>query len=314
MAPLAPLLARADVTDVWINRPCEAWVESVGGGIARVELPGLDEGALWGLARQFAAAGHQGVSRAQPLLAATLPGGVRVQVVAPPATRGSVVIAIRKQAAPGRGLGDYLADGGFGDVGVGAGQGARAPIILPDAGDGAEVTAFLRGAVAARRNIVVSGGTGTGKTTFLNALLREIPLSERLLLIEDTPELELVHPNAVGLVAVRGGQGEADVGMADLLGAALRLRPDRIILGELRGAEAFSFLRSIGTGHPGSLTTLHADSPQGAVEQLVLMALGAGSGLSRGDILDYITATVDIIVQLERVDGRRRVAQLWALR
>src|SRR5690606_19074788 len=124
----------------------------------------------------------------------------------------------------------------------------------------------LQEAVRNRRNVLISGGTSTGKTTFLNALLREIPAAERLVLIEDTPELDMTHANAVGLLAARSALGEAAVKPEDLLMAALRLRPVRIILGELRGAEAFTFLRAVNTGHPGSMTTTHADDPARAVE------------------------------------------------
>ena len=140
---------------------------------------------------------------------------------------------------------------------------------------------FLRQAVRLRKNIIVSGGTSTGKTTFLNALVKEIPLGERLIMIEDTPEIRLEHPNAVGLVAARGTLGEARVNVEDLLQASLRMRPDRILLGELRGPEAYSFLRAVNSGHPGSITTVHADSPRAAVDQIALMVMQAGANLSR---------------------------------
>jgi type IV secretion system protein VirB11 len=164
--------------------------------------------------------------------------------------------------------------------------------------------------VRAGKNIVVSGGTSTGKTTFLNALLKEVPLDQRLVLIEDAPEVRLVHPNAVGLVAVRGEQGEARVTAEDLLQASLRLRPDRIILGELRGAEAFSFLRAVSSGHPGSMTTVHADNPAGAIDQLALMALQAGVNLRRADVVDHVRRVVDIFVQLHRESGVRKVREV----
>ena len=136
----------------------------------------------------------------------------------------------------------------------------------------------------ARRNILVSGGTSTGKTTFLNSLLAEVPREELLILIEDTPELQLEHENAVGLIAARGELGEAHVSAEDLLIAALRMRPDRIILGELRGTEAFTFLRAVNTGHPGSMTTIHADTPQRAIEQLSPLVLQARSTLRRAAV------------------------------
>lgn len=132
------------------------------------------------------------------------------------------------------------------------------------------------------------------------------------MLIEDTAELQLVHENAVGLVAARGELSEAQITAEDLLIAALRMRPDRIILGELRGVEAFTFLRAVNTGHPGSMTTIHADTPARAIEQLALLVLQAGSKLSREDVRHYVRQSVDVFVQLERRGGKRRVSQVLA--
>jgi len=176
--------------------------------------------------------------------------------------------------------------------------------------DEGRISDFLRLAVRARKNIIVSGGTSTGKTTFLNALMKEIPAHERLILIEDTPEVKLGHANAIGLVAVRGALGESGVTVDDLLQASLRMRPDRIILGELRGAEAFSFLRAVSSGHPGSITTVHADSPRAAVDQIALMVLQAGANLGRAEITDYVGGVVDVAVQLARRSGRRLVSEV----
>ena len=156
----------------------------------------------------------------------------------------------------------------------------------------------------------MSGGTSTGKTTFLNALIREIPPHERLLLIEDTPELAVEHDNLVGLVAVRGSLGEARVTPDDLLTASLRMRPDRIILGELRGSEALAFLRAINTGHPGSLSTIHANSPAQALEQLALFILQSGTNLRRADIIDYAESVVDVTVQMQQVASQRIVGEI----
>lgn len=171
----------------------------------------------------------------------------------------------------------------------------------------------LRAAVAARKTILISGGTSSGKTTFLNALLKEVPSHERIVTVEDTPEINVSRPNCVSLVAVRGEQGEAKVGTDDLLQASLRLRPDRIILGEVRGPEAVTFLRAINTGHPGSFTTIHANTPAGALEQLALMAMQAGIGLARADTLAYIRSLVDVVVQLGRVDGQRQLLAIEGL-
>lgn len=162
----------------------------------------------------------------------------------------------------------------------------------------------------ARKNILISGGTSSGKTTLLNSLIGEIPAAERLIFIEDTPELRLSHANGVGLVAVRGGQGEALVAAEDLLQAALRMRPDRIIVGELRGREAFTFLRAINTGHPGSMTTIHADSPDRAIVQVAMMTVESGLQLSFSDAHELAREMVDVVVQLGRPGGRRSVTDL----
>lgn len=314
LAPLAPWLARGDVSDLFINRPGEVWVESVGGVLECLAVPALDEERLWLIARQVAAVSHQGIGRAHPLLAASLPDGARVQVVAPPATRGGMAIAIRKQAVRDMELGDYAAVGAFAGLNVEVGRGAPRPVF----GDAVQVLAdpagFLARAVQGRANILVSGGTSTGKTCLLGALLRAVPAHERMVLIEDTPELPQTHANSVGLVATRGLTGEAQVSTEDLLQASLRLRPDRIILGEVRGGEAASFLRAVNTGHAGSLTSIHADSPEGALEQLAMIVMQGGSRLSRGDILDYARAVIDVIVQMERQGGERRISRIMLTR
>ena len=311
LQPFAPWLEREDVTDIFVNRPGELWVETVGGGLERVEAPELDDTLLWRLARQIASLTHQGISREHPLLAATLPDGARVQVCAPPATRGDLALAIRKHVTADLGLDDYAAQGAFEAVRRSDGEaGDGADAELARLLDGGDVGGFLRAAVRARRNVVVSGGTSTGKTTFLNALLKEAPAHERLVVIEDTPEVRLTHPNAVGLVAVRGELGEARIGPEELLQASLRLRPDRIILGELRGREAFQFLRAVNSGHPGSITTVHADSPAGARDQIALMVLQAGAHLGRAEIVDYVAGVVDVFVQLSREQGRRKVSEV----
>jgi type IV secretion system protein VirB11 len=172
---------------------------------------------------------------------------------------------------------------------------------------------FLRQAVADRRTILISGGTSSGKTTFLNSLLRAVPETERIVLVEDTPEVAVGQSNLVGLVAVRGDLGEARVGVDDLLQAALRLRPDRVIVGEIRGREATTFLRAINTGHPGSFTTIHANTPDGALDQLALMVMQSGLGLSRDETLAYAGSVIDIVVQLSRRGGQRGISDIRVL-
>lgn len=164
---------------------------------------------------------------------------------------------------------------------------AEAEALVGELIDAGDVTNALRLAVCSRLNVLVSGRTSTGKTTFLNALVAEIPSSARLIFIEDTPEIRIGHYNAVGLIAARSDRGEARVNANDLVSASLRMRPDRIILGELRGNEAFAWLRAVNTGHPGSISTIHADLPEGAVEQLALLVLQGGGQLTRSDIRDF---------------------------
>lgn len=311
LAPLVGMLARPDVTDIYVNRPGELWAETITGTIERHDVPALDEPTLARLARQIAALSHQGISREHPLLSATLPDGARAQVVAPPATRGPLALAIRKHVSPDLTLEDYVAAGAFAETRGGkAGDRSETDRVLAAMLDSGDMAGLLAMAVKARRNILVSGGTSSGKTTFLNALIREIPAEERLILIEDTPELIVQQENVVGLLAARSALGEAQVSANDLLAASLRMRPDRIILGELRGDEAFAFLRAINTGHPGSMTTVHADGAERAVEQIVMLTLQAGSQLNRDDIRHYIRSTVDVFVHLERKAGRRRIAEV----
>lgn len=316
LAPFAEILAQDEVTDIFVNRPGECWIETKGGAIERRTLPSLDEQAIMRLARQIAALTHQAINREHPLLSATLPDGSRIQIVAPPATRGPPAFAIRKHAPSPLTLDDYVTDGSFANSITGRAVSAPLSVLdeidrLLDSGDHG---AALRAAVRGRTNILISGGTSTGKTTFLNALLGEIPADERLIFIEDTPELRILHDNAIGLIAARSALGEAAVTANDLVSASLRMRPDRILLGELRGNEAFAFLRAINTGHPGSMTTIHADSVDGAFEQLALLVLESGTRLSRADVMHYAKVTIGVVVQLGRRDGIRSVLEVRTIR
>ncbi|WP_446532496.1 P-type DNA transfer ATPase VirB11 [Qipengyuania flavescens] len=300
LAPFREWLERDTVTEVLVNRPGEVWVEDAAlGGMHKVERPEIDDRLIQRLAEQVARVSHQGINREHPLLGATLPDGARIQFCGPPAARKHWALAIRRHRRLDLPLDAY-------DTG---------PLSPPTRGTmpdpQAEPVAFLREAIAQRRTILVSGGTSTGKTTFLNAMLGEIPRQERVVLVEDTPELKLPGENGVGLVAVKGELGEAKVTANELLQAALRLRPDRIVLGELRGAESVSFLRAINTGHPGSFSTVHANSLRGALEQLSLMVMQTGIGLTRSDTIAYAASVIDVIVQLGRDEtGKRGITQI----
>jgi type IV secretion system protein VirB11 len=313
LKPLEPWLSRLDVTEIIINKPGEIWVEANGGsGMQCVDVPELTGVALTRLVGQVARSNYQGVSRANPLLSGKLPGGERIQIISPPATRQHIAIAIRKHVAVDLDLEAYAASGAFGHVSNGSTDStAQALRQLLTNGD---VLGFFRAAVAARKTILIAGGTSSGKTTFLNALLKQIAPYERVITIEDTPEVSLKRPNALGLVAVRGQTGEANVSAEDLLQAALRMRPDRLLLGEMRGPEAFSFLRAINTGHPGSISTIHANSCAGAIEQVALLALQARVNLTRTEIIDYARSVIDIVVQLSRdASGKRVVSEILVL-
>lgn len=307
LAPFEPWLRRDDVTDILVNRPGEIWIESTDSRIHREAAPDVTELALTRLARQIAAASHQGVSREQPLLSASLPDGARVQIIAPPATREGLVLAIRRHAISDLRLSE-LADAGLFARGAGRTDGDEALAALIRAGD---VAGFLQAAVRMRKTIVLSGGTSSGKTTLLNALVKEIAPHERLIAIEDAPEIRLAQPNAVGLIAVRGDMGEARVDAESLLQACLRMRPDRILLGELRGGEAFAFLRAVNTGHPGSITTVHADTPGGAIDQIAMMALMGGLSVEWSAVQIYARQVIDVIVQMQRIEARRCVSAIW---
>jgi len=303
LRPFRQWLQHEDVSEIIVNGSGEVWIEAAGDmRLQRVDAPGVDDLLVKRLAEQVARTTHQGISREHPLLAATLPDGARIQFVSPPATRSGWAMAIRRHRMVDLPLSAY----------------ASGPIVQPATSSPidplTDPLGFLQRAVADRRTILVSGGTSSGKTTFLNALLREVPSTERVILIEDTPEIRLQSAASLGLVAVKGEQGEARVGVNDLLQASLRLRPDRLVVGELRGPEAVSFLRAINTGHPGSFSTIHANTPSGALEQLGLMVMQAGLGLSRTDTLTYAKSVIDVVVQLDRQDGRRAVTDILDIR
>lgn len=310
LAPLQPYLLDPRTTDVFVNAPGVVWVERMGGTIDRHAVPCMTEEWLGQLAQQIARESNQGISRAEPLLSAALPCGTRVQVVAPPATRGGFAMAFRRQVTAGFTLADLDGAQMFEATRTDAADEPDADLAtLHFDRRHAE---FLAAAVARRKTILVSGGTASGKTTFVNALLREIPPHERLVAIEDSAELDLAHDNALGLIATRGNLAESDVDAESLLQAALRLRPDRILLGEIRGAEALTFLHAVNTGHPGSMATIHADSPSRAIDQLGMLAMQAGAKVEGVALRNYITQLVDIVVQLERTPrGRRVTAIQW---
>ena len=313
LIPLKRFFAQPLVSEISINRPHEVWVE-IGGEMTRHDVPELDLEHLKSLGRLVAQSTEQRISEEMPLLSATLPAeGFRIQVVFPPAVEPTTIaMSIRKQTIVDLDLDQYEAIGAFQNTIV---RKEANPVdqqlrTLLNAGN---VKDFIKQAVLAKKNIIISGGTSTGKTTFFNAALKVIPVGERIITCEDAREIMIPNlPNHVHLVASKGGQGRAQVTMQDLIEASLRLRPDRLMLGELRGKEAFSFMRAVNTGHPGSIATLHADTPSLAMEQLILMIMQSGLGITRDQIKSYVENVINVIIQLKRgARGMRYVSEIY---
>ncbi len=318
--PIRAWLQNPDVIEICVNRPGEVWVEALGKpAMERFEVPQLTETAVRRLAEHVASITQQSVNSSTPLLSAAMPHGERFQGVLAPAAPSGGAFSIRKQVIANLDLDDYAQMGAFEAVKV------RGPVkadlnhypeieselaeLLQDATpDG--VQKALAFAVKYHVTMIISGGTSSGKTTFLNALLKEVPDTERVISIEDTRELQPPQPNWLSLLASKGGQGLAQVTVQDLLESSLRLRPDRLFLGEIRGAEAATFLQAVNTGHPGSLTTLHADSSYGAFERLALMTLQSDLKLSKAEIMEYVRSVVPMVVQLRR-RPTRGVAEIY---
>lgn len=306
LLPFKNIFAEEGVNELMINKPGEVWVEKAGD--QRLEqVPEIDIDHLLGLGRLVAQSTAQNISEETPLLSATLPNGYRIQVVFPPAVEPNLAaFAIRKGTTMHLSLDKYAEMGAFDNTSTEEIVDENDAILCDYLKKGS-IKEFIRHSVNCKKNIIISGGTSTGKTTFTNAALGEIPEHERLITVEDAREVMLHnHQNRVHLLASKGGQGRAKVTTQDLIEACLSLRPDRIIVGELRGAEAFSFLRAINTGHPGSISTLHADAPSMALEQLKLMVMQAGLGMPPEEVKKYILAVVDIVVQLKRGSGGKR--------
>jgi len=311
---LRPLLARPGVTELCINRPGEAFIQCEGGWV-REALPFADFDWCRRFAKLAANSSWQRVDETAPLLSAALPSGERVQIVLPPATsKGCVAIAVRRPSPVHWSMADLAERGAL--------AGTRLSGEIADAADAElrellaarDYPAFLRLAVRARKNILVSGPTGSGKTTWTKALIREIAPEERLITIEDAEELVLDRqPNHVRLFYSKDDQGLSRVTPKRLLEASLRLRPDRILLAELRAEEAFDYLRSVNSGHPGSITSVHATSAALAFEQLVLLVKQSEGGreLARREIKDLLYLLIDVVVQCAVEGGERVIREIW---
>ena len=288
--PLEPLLADERVTDVLVNAPDDVWVDR-GSGLERAEVRFADDLAVRRLAQRLAAPTGRRLDDAQPWVDARLPGGVRLHAVLPPVAPAGTCLSLRVARTRVFTLPELVAAGS-----------------LPP--DGAELLERL---VASRAAFLVSGGTGTGKTTLLSALLSLVDPGDRLLLVEDAGELVPAHPHVVRLEARPPNlEGAGEVTLRDLVRQALRMRPDRLVVGEVRGAEVVDLLAALNTGHEGGCGTLHANSASDVPARLE--ALAAVAGLGREALHSQLASALRVVVHLARGrSGRRRLAEVCVL-
>jgi pilus assembly protein CpaF len=286
--PLTSLMREAGVTDVLVNGPKDVWIER-GGGLERTEVAFADEGELRFFIERFTALAGTRADLAHPIADARLPDGSRMHVVMPPVSSHGPTVSIRRFPTRRMSLQD---------------------LVDAEMLDGAQAR-LLAETVAARRNVAISGATGSGKTTLLNALLSLVSDAERIVTIEETPELNPMCAHRVALVARPPNiEGAGEIPLATLVRTALRMRPDRIVVGEVRGSEALVALDALSTGHSGSMTTLHAAGAECVPDRLVEMALGARTAATEASLRARAVAAFDLIVHLERVGDRRVIRSI----
>jgi pilus assembly protein CpaF len=297
LRPIQDLLIDPDITEVMVNAGGRRIFVERGGVVDRVPSRTVDEKLLTVAIKNIARTCGDEISEEEPILDARLEDGSRVAAMFPPCSVGGATLTIRRFSRR-YSLDDLV------DVG-------SVPV---------DAAALLRGAVASRQNVLISGGTGTGKTTLLNALAATIPDTDRIALIEETSEILLEKPNYVRFEARKGRApfgGTAPlppVTIADLLRATLRHRPDRIIVGEVRGAEAFDLLQALNTGHLGSMTTIHSNSAEQALTRLAHCVVSGTAGLPHASVREAIALAIDLVVHIAREAGQRRITELLAVR
>jgi len=286
LGALEPLLADDAVTEIMVNRYDEIYVE-IDGKLRRHETCFSSEQAVLGVIERIVAPLGRRIDESSPMVDARLRDGSRVNAIIAPIALKGASLTIRKFARKRLRMADLVAGGSLGKT----------------------MAKFLALCVKEKKNIIVSGGTGSGKTTLLNVLADHIPDDERIVTIEDAAELRLPHDHLVSLESRPANlEGRGTVAIRDLIRNALRMRPDRIVVGECRGGEAFDMLAAMNTGHEGSLTTLHANTPRDALGRLETMILMASMDLPLAAIREHIASSIDLIVQQARLsDGRRRV-------
>jgi type IV secretion system protein VirB11 len=311
---LRPILSDPNVTELCINRPGEAFVETSRGWECRC-LPFADFDWCRRLAKLVANSTRQRIDETTPLLSASLPTGERAQIVLPPATTpGTVAITLRRPSSEVWSIEELAQRGIFRATRRSSCELDETERELVRLLEAKAYEAFMRLAVRSRKNILVSGPTGSGKTTWTKALIRAIPTSERLITIEDAQELVLdTHPNHVRLFYSKDDQGLSRVTPKQLLESCLRMKPDRILLAELRAEEAFDYLRNVNSGHPGSITSIHAGSCELAFEQLVLLVKQSPGGrdLARSDIKSLLYLLVDVVIQFGVERHERFIKEIW---
>lgn len=302
------------VTEVMINQPNEIIIEKNGEMITH-EVNNFGFAEQVRLAKVIAGQSNQFINDKNPLLSSTLPvidkkGGERVQIAIPPVSEhGKVIICMRVPSTKKITYEEYRKQGAFKKIN----QKTDAKEDLREYYKSGDYFNFIKLAVKSKLNIMNSGGTSTGKTTFTNALVDLIPDDERIITLEDAREINLANKtNKVHLITSKGGQGVSDVSFQDLLEASLRLRPDRILQSEIRDSSAYYYLKGINTGHPGSISTVHADSAQNAITSINMLVMQANLGWSITDIDRYTRSIIDVVIQWKKQDNQRYISEvLW---